>query len=128
MFTGRRAYKRQFTLWVWPPGPERPTSSNPGLKIFVTHFVSLLRVTFYVIITVSRVKAQRYFVSSSDLFLDKKTLLENWLNPGLNLTTFRETGPWILKDRLALTKDLRFLIHACIYLSKDCLEYDYELS
>ena len=33
-------------------------------------------------------KTQQYFVSSSDTFLDKKTLLEIWLNPGLNLTTF----------------------------------------
>ena len=39
------------------------------------------------------VKAQRYFVSSSDMFLDKKTLLKIWLNPGLNLTIFRGTGP-----------------------------------
>ena len=38
-------------------------------------------------------KTQQYFVSSSDMFLDKKTLLEIWLNPGLNLTTFRGTGP-----------------------------------
>ena len=38
-------------------------------------------------------KTQQYFVSSSDTFLDKKTLLEIWLNPGLNLTTFWETGP-----------------------------------
>ena len=33
-------------------------------------------------------KTQQYFVSSSDTFLDKKTLLEIWLNPRLNLTTF----------------------------------------
>ena len=38
-------------------------------------------------------KTQQYFVSSSDTFLDKKTLLEIWLNPGLNLTTFWGTGP-----------------------------------
>ena len=42
------------------------------------------------------VKAKKYFVSSSNLFLDKKTLLKIWLNPGLNLTTFRGTGPWRL--------------------------------
>ena len=28
------------------------------------------------------------------MFLDKKTLLKIWLNPGLNLTIFRGTGPW----------------------------------
>ena len=39
------------------------------------------------------VKAQQYFVSSSYIFLDKKTLLKIWLNPGLNLTIFRGTGP-----------------------------------
>ena len=27
------------------------------------------------------------------MFLDKKNLLKIWLNPGLNLTIFRETGP-----------------------------------
>ena len=37
-------------------------------------------------------KTQQYVVSSSDTFLDKKTLLEIWLNPGLNLTTFWRTG------------------------------------
>ena len=34
------------------------------------------------------VKAQQNFVNSSYMFLDKKTLLKIWLNPGLNLTTF----------------------------------------
>ena len=38
-----------------------------------------------------RVKAKQYVVSSSRMFLDKKTLLKIWLNPGLNLTTFRGT-------------------------------------
>ena len=27
------------------------------------------------------------------MFLDEKTVLEIWLNPGLNLTMFRETWP-----------------------------------
>ena len=27
------------------------------------------------------------------MFLDEKTVLEIWLNPGLNLTIFRGTGP-----------------------------------
>ena len=39
-----------------------------------------------------RVKTQQYFISLSDIFLDKKTLLEIWLNPGLNLTIFWGTG------------------------------------
>ena len=42
------------------------------------------------------VKARQYFVSSSDIFLDKKTLLKIWLNPGLNLTIFRGSKPWCL--------------------------------
>ena len=39
------------------------------------------------------VKAQQYFVTSSYMFLDEKTELEIWLNPWLNLTIFRGTGP-----------------------------------
>ena len=39
------------------------------------------------------VKTQKYFVSSSKMFLDKKTLLKIWLNPGFNLSIFRGTGP-----------------------------------
>ena len=31
------------------------------------------------------VKTQQYFVSSSDMFLEKITLLKIWLNPALNL-------------------------------------------
>ena len=27
------------------------------------------------------------------MFLDEETVLETWLNPGLNLTIFRGTGP-----------------------------------
>ena len=34
------------------------------------------------------VKTQKYFVSSSNMFRDKKTLCKNFLNPGLNLTIF----------------------------------------
>ena len=38
------------------------------------------------------VKAQQYFVTSSCMLLDEKTVLEIWLNPGLNLTIFQGTG------------------------------------
>ena len=38
------------------------------------------------------VNAQQYFVTSSCMFLDEKTVLEIWLNPGLNLTIFQGTG------------------------------------
>ena len=76
---------------------ERPISVNPGLKFcsvfvfyipmhcFGEHFV--LSVLYLV------VKAQKYFVTSNCMFLDEKTMLEIWLNPGLNLTIFRGTGP-----------------------------------
>ena len=37
------------------------------------------------------VKARQSFVSSSCLFLDKKTLLQIWFNSGLNVTNFRGT-------------------------------------
>ena len=43
-----------------------------------------------------KVKAQQYFVSSTYMLLYKKTLFKIWLNvlnPGLNLTIFRGTGP-----------------------------------
>ena len=58
--------------------PENPIS--PRLKILF-HLLylpsyALLRVTFYVIITESRSKNTAVFVSSSDLFLNNKTLLE----------------------------------------------------
>ena len=39
------------------------------------------------------VKAQQYIVTLSCMFSDEKTMLEIWLNPGLNLTIFRGTGP-----------------------------------
>ena len=44
------------------------------------------------------VKAQHYIVSSSYMFSDKKSLLKIGLNPGLNLTIFRGTGPWSRKS------------------------------
>ena len=34
------------------------------------------------------VKAQQYFVSLIGMFIDKKTLLKIWLDPGLNLNIF----------------------------------------
>ena len=40
------------------------------------------------------VKTKQYFVCSSNVFLDKKTVLKIWINPGLNVTIFRGTGRW----------------------------------
>ena len=42
------------------------------------------------------VKAQQCSISSTCMFLDKKTLFKIWLNPGLSLTIFRETVPRLL--------------------------------
>ena len=44
------------------------------------------------------VKAQQHFVTSSCMFLDEKTVLEIWLDLGLNLTIFRGTGPNIYQS------------------------------
>ena len=48
------------------------------------------------------VKTQKYFVSSSNIFLDKKTLLKIWLNPRFNLTILGGTEPWRLWFGFAL--------------------------
>ena len=45
------------------------------------------------------VKKQKYFLSSSNMLLDKKTVLKIWLNPGLNLAIVRGTGPRSLKEK-----------------------------
>ena len=44
------------------------------------------------------VKARQYFVNSSCMFLDKKTLLQIWLNPRFKLTFIRGTGPRYLSS------------------------------
>ena len=94
-------------LWVYKTSvdiqglvPERPISANPGLKFCSTfcnylpmhylqqHFVLSFLLFF-------EVKAPQYFVTSSYMFLAKKTLLKIWLNPGLNLTIFRGTWPGV---------------------------------
>ena len=49
------------------------------------------------------VKVEQYFVSSSCIFLDIKTLLKVWLNPGLMLTISRGTGPWPLRNYVIIT-------------------------
>ena len=53
----------------------------------------LLRVSFCVVITVSWSKISAVSLSSNYMFLDKKILHKVWLNPRLNLTIFRGTGP-----------------------------------
>ena len=73
-FFGDPPFKPLFFLLTHPPPPLKN-------HIFFTAFPQNLPE-----------KGQQHFVSSSDMFLDKKTLLANWLNPGLNLPTFRGTG------------------------------------
>ena len=50
-------------------------------------------------------KAQQYFVSSSCMFLGKNTLLKISLNPGLNLTVFRGTGPRVTDGKRSVTNN-----------------------
>ena len=52
-----------------------------------------LRVPFCVVITVSWSKISAVSFSSNYMFLDKKILHKVWLNPRLNLTIFRGSGP-----------------------------------
>ena len=49
------------------------------------------------------VKTEQYIVTSSCRFLDEKTMLEIWLNPGLNLTIFRGTGPGARFSKVPVT-------------------------
>ena len=69
----------------------------------------MLRVTFSVIIFFFEGKAQQYFVSSSNMFLNKETLLKIGLNPGLNLSVFQGTGPRAIRfDCIQGTKWILF--------------------
>ena len=52
------------------------------------------------------VKAQQHFVTSSCMFLDEKTVLEIWLNLGLNLTIFRGTGPTIIFFKTSVERSI----------------------
>ena len=81
------------------PVPERPISANRGLKFCSTFFIYLpihgacnILCYHFFFFFFFKVKAQQYFVSSSYMFLDYKTLLTIWLDPGLNLIIFRGTG------------------------------------
>ena len=80
---------REFNLRHQGLVPERPIF----FIIILFRFCILHSYTFCVIITVSHSNAQQYFVTSSCMFLHEKTLLGNWLNPGLNLTIFLVTKP-----------------------------------
>ena len=77
------------------PFPKWPISANPRLKFCFTLCIYLLMHYFEEDFVLSflffGVKAQQYFVSSSYMFGDRKTLLKLRLNPGLNLTIFRGT-------------------------------------
>ena len=75
-------------------------SANPEYEyhsvfVFYLPIYCLGRVTFRVIITVSGSKGSTdCYLSSSWVFLDKKTLLVKiWLNPRLKLIIFRGIGP-----------------------------------
>ena len=79
-------------------------SADPGLK-FCSPFCIYLPVHCLVLHLLSflffRSKGTTvYFVSSSYMLLDKKTLQKVWLNPGLNFTIFRGTEPCRTKHLL----------------------------
>ena len=51
------------------------------------------------------VKAQQYFVTSSCMFFDEKTVLDIFLKPRLNLTIFLGTGPcYMVHDHWSVWK------------------------
>ena len=68
------------SYFVHRPVPERSISANPGLKIssvFVFYLpLYCLEQHFVLSLPHIGVKAQEYFVSSSCMFLDQKTLLK----------------------------------------------------
>ena len=73
---------------------ERPISANPLFHFLYLPSNALLRVTCCVIISFFQGKGTTVFCKLELSY--KKTLLKIWLNvlnPGLNLTIFRETGP-----------------------------------
>ena len=105
-----KPHKRKFVPVIvhlvihrWAPAPERPICANPGLKfcsffiylpihcleshILFWHFCILEQQQYFTVL------AQQYFLSSSCMFLGKKTLFKIWLNPGLNLAIFPGTRP-----------------------------------
>ena len=82
------------------PVPERLISVNSGLKfssVFVLYIPMYCLGNHFVLSLLYLVaKAQQYFVPSSCMFFDEKTVLKIWLNPGLKLSIFQGTGPWSL--------------------------------
>ena len=72
------------------------------------------------------VKAQWYVVSSSSwIFLDEKTLLKVWLNPGLKLTIFRGNralmGKALIYKQILLTNSSR----KCVEISLENFVFGY---
>ena len=67
---------------------------------------------------------KRYVVSSSWIFLDEKTLLKVWLNPGLKLTIFRGNrvlmGKALIYKQILLTNSSR----KCMEISLENLYLD----
>ena len=103
--------------------PERPISANQGFKILF-HFRIYLPMhcleKHSVLSSLNlEVKTPQYFVSSRDPFLDKKTLLKIRVNPGLNLTMFRGTGPGLRCHRSCQSNEMTPLpiLLAAVFLS-----------
>ena len=66
------------------------------------------------------VKAQWCFVTSSCLFLDEKTVIEVWFNPGLNLTIFPGTGPKGLVMIMVKNNNYDKIKNKNVYLQNIC--------
>ena len=72
---------------------QAPVPVNARLAHFcILPLYALPRVTFYIFITKPRSKYTTSILYVPGTCYDKKTLLNIWLNPGLNLTIYSRTG------------------------------------
>ena len=85
----------------------------------------LLRVTFCVVITLTRVKAQQLFLRSRCMVLREENLAKSWLNPGLNLIIFLGTWPRCIDFQISLAMGLYYKedeIHKIAVIFKQMLK------
>ena len=101
--------------------------NNSCVNTVRQHFPwSILYVLFLLYL---RVKAQQYFVSLSYMFLDKKTVLKIWTNPGLNLRGIGPGSDYIKRSTdwaksspdgavLLCGSSVQFALHTCAVVLK----------
>ena len=108
----------------WTRLKKRPISANPGLKfwsVFVFYLPTCCVEKLFLLSLLYRgVNAQQDCLQLKLHILSKKPSLKTRLNPGLNLTIFRGTGPWskillILLD--LLLRELIFYFKIMLNLS-----------